>query len=124
MAFLDHWCHFPQDDLYSLATWGPHPLLSRHLLSKGGERQILFAHLNGVQKPLQFLCSLPLHPGQALEKGSGHQRGLPQERERRLLSWAEMVQSKPDICQTVPLTVESTYLTIKYYFLNSLVNMQ
>lgn len=45
MSFLDHWCHFPQDDLYSLATWGTHPIIKAFTFKKEG-REILFGHLN------------------------------------------------------------------------------
>lgn len=44
MSVLDHWCHFSQDDLYSLAIWGTHPIIKVFTFKKEG-REILFAHL-------------------------------------------------------------------------------
>lgn len=38
MSFLDHWCHFPQDDLYSLAIRATHPVIKAFTFKRAGER--------------------------------------------------------------------------------------
>lgn len=83
MSFLDYWCHFPQDDLYSPATWGTHPVIKAFTFKSqhGGGVEVLFAHLNRVQKPLWFLCSQYLCPDQSLGQGA-EGKGVSPESER------------------------------------------
>lgn len=92
MSFFDHWCHFPQDDL-----WPPgEPVLwSRLLLSKVGGGGIFCLHTwREFQSHCRGLSSSP-SPRRVPGERRWQQGGLSWE---RFLSQNREVESKPDVC--------------------------
>lgn len=83
LSSLDRWCHFPQDDLYMLATWGTYPMIQALTF------QSLWEEGPGLCTPERSLqvsvfrclcCSAYFHLDQSLGRGEG--QGISNTRER------------------------------------------